>query len=260
MHIIAQILFVIALLAGVGFFARNIKRLIRNIKLGREIDRNDRAGERFAKMARIAFGQSKMVRKPVAGFLHVVVYLGFIIINIEVLEIVIDGVFGTHRIFSFMGGFYNVLIAAFEILAFLVLVGVIIFWIRRNLMNIYRFLSRELKGWPKNDANYILYFEMVLMLLFLTMNAADHQLQLNGAEHYALGHSMQAAFPISNFILPIFDGMTNASLVIVERTAWWLHILGILFFSELSVLLQAFAYPIGFSECILFQIAAKRGI
>lgn len=230
MHIIAQILFVIALLAGVGFFARNIKRLIRNIKLGREIDRNDRAGERFAKMARIAFGQSKMVRKPVAGFLHVVVYLGFIIINIEVLEIVIDGVFGTHRIFSFMGGFYNVLIAAFEILAFLVLVGVIIFWIRRNLMNIYRFLSRELKGWPKNDANYILYFEMVLMLLFLTMNAADHQLQLNGAEHYALGHSMQAAFPISNFILPIFDGMTNASLVIVERTAWWLHILGILFF------------------------------
>lgn len=139
MHIIAQILFVIALLAGVGFFARNIKRLIRNIKLGREIDRNDRAGERFAKMARIAFGQSKMVRKPVAGFLHVVVYLGFIIINIEVLEIVIDGVFGTHRIFSFMGGFYNVLIAAFEILAFLVLVGVIIFWIRRNLMNIYRF-------------------------------------------------------------------------------------------------------------------------
>ncbi|MAM19104.1 MAG: (Fe-S)-binding protein [Christiangramia sp.] len=230
MHIIAQILFVIALLAGVGFFARNIKRLIRNIKLGREIDRNDRAGERFAKMARIAFGQSKMVRKPVAGFLHVVVYLGFIIINIEVLEIVIDGIFGTHRIFSFMGGFYNVLIAAFEILAFLVLVGVIIFWIRRNLMNIYRFLSRELKGWPKNDANYILYFEMVLMLLFLTMNAADHQLQLNGAEHYALGHSMQAAFPISNFILPIFDGMTNASLVIVERTAWWLHILGILFF------------------------------
>lgn len=141
MHIIAQILFVIALLAGVGFFARNIKRLIRNIKLGREIDRNDRAGERFAKMARIAFGQSKMVRKPVAGFLHVVVYLGFIIINIEVLEIVIDGVFGTHRIFSFMGGFYNVLIAAFEILAFLVLVGVIIFWIRRNLMNIYRFFE-----------------------------------------------------------------------------------------------------------------------
>lgn len=230
MQIIAQILFVIALIAGIGFFARNIKRLIRNIKLGRDIDRSDNGGERFAKMARIAFGQSKMVRKPISGFLHVVVYLGFIIINIEVLEIIIDGIFGTHRIFSFMGGFYNVLIACFEVLAFLVFVGVIIFWIRRNAMNIYRFLGRELKGWPKNDANYILYFEMVLMILFLTMNAADHQLQLNGADHYALGMSMEAAFPISSFILPIFDGMSNATLIFIERTAWWLHILGILFF------------------------------
>ncbi len=230
MQIIAQILFVISLIAGIGFFARNIKRLIRNIKLGREIDRSDNGGERFAKMARIAFGQSKMVRKPIAGFLHVIVYLGFVIINIEVLEIIIDGIFGTHRIFSFLGGFYNVLIASFEILAFLVYVGVVVFWIRRNALNIYRFLGRELKGWPKDDANYILYFEMVLMILFLTMNAADHQLQLNGADHYALGMSMEAAFPISNFILPIFDGMSNATLIIIERTAWWLHILGILFF------------------------------
>lgn len=230
MQIIAQILFVIALIAGIGFFARNIKRLIRNIKLGREIDRSDNSGERFAKMARIAFGQSKMVRKPIAGFLHVIVYLGFVIINIEVLEIIIDGIFGTHRIFSFLGGFYNVLIASFEILAFLVFVGVVVFWIRRNALNIYRFLGRELKGWPKDDANYILYFEMVLMILFLTMNAADHQLQLNGADHYALGMSMEAAFPISNFILPIFDGISNATLIIIERTAWWLHILGILFF------------------------------
>jgi len=230
MQIVSQILFVIALLVGVGFFARNIKRLIRNIKLGREIDRTDNGGERFAKMARIALGQSKMVKRPVSGFLHIIVYVGFIIINIEVLEIVIDGIFGTHRIFSFLGGTYDVLIASFEILAFLVFVGVVIFWIRRNALNIYRFLGRELKGWPKNDANYILYFEMVLMALFLIMNATDYQLQMNGADHYASEAGIMGSFPISQFLLPIFDGMSNATLIIIERAAWWLHILGILFF------------------------------
>jgi len=230
MQIVSQILFVIALLVGVGFFARNIKRLIRNIKLGREIDRTDNGGERFAKMARIALGQSKMVKRPVSGFLHIIVYVGFIIINIEVLEIVIDGILGTHRIFSFLGGTYDVLIASFEILAFLVFVGVVIFWIRRNALNIYRFLGRELKGWPKNDANYILYFEMVLMALFLIMNAADYQLQMNGADHYASEAGIMGSFPISQFLLPIFEGMSNATLIIIERAAWWLHILGILFF------------------------------
>ena len=230
MQIVSQILFVIALLVGVGFFARNIKRLIRNIKLGREIDRTDNGGERFAKMARIALGQSKMVKRPVSGFLHIIVYVGFIIINIEVLEIVIDGIFGTHRIFSFLGGTYDVLIASFEILAFLVFIGVVIFWIRRNALNIYRFLGRELKGWPKNDANYILYFEMVLMALFLIMNATDYQLQMNGADHYASEAGIMGSFPISQFLLPLFDGMSNATLSIIERAAWWLHILGILFF------------------------------
>jgi len=231
MQIISQILFVIALVAGVGFFARNIKRLIRNIKLGREVDRTDHSGERFAKMARIALGQSKMVKRPISGFLHIIVYVGFIIINIEVLEIIIDGIFGTHRIFSFLGVTYNVLIAIFEILAFLVFVGVVVFWIRRNALHIYRFLGRELKGWPKNDANYILYFEMVLMALFLIMNGADYQLQLNGVEHYASqSGAIMGSFPISQYLLPIFDGMSDGTLIIVERVAWWLHILGILFF------------------------------
>jgi len=230
MQIISQVLFLIALVVGIGFFIRNIRRLLRNIKLGKEVDRSDNKGERFDKMARIALGQSKMVKKPVSGFLHVVVYVGFIIINIEVLEIIIDGLFGTHRVLSFMGGFYNVLIASFEVLALLVLIGVIVFWIRRNILNIYRFLSRELKGWPKNDANYILYFEMVLMVLFLVMNATDYQLQLNGAPHYASEAGITGSFPISQFLLPIFEGMSNATLIIIERAAWWLHILGILFF------------------------------
>lgn len=230
MQIIAQVLFVIALVAGIGFFVRNVRRLIRNIKLGKEIDRSDNPGERFGKMARIAMGQSKMVKRPFAGALHIIVYLGFIIINIEVLEIIIDGIFGTHRILSFLGGAYNVLIASFEILALLVLIGVILFWTRRNISNIRRFLSRELKGWPKNDANYILYFEMILMLLFLTMNAADYQLQLNGASHYSSEAGIMGSFPVSQFLLPMFEGLSNSTLIIIERAAWWAHILGILFF------------------------------
>jgi len=230
MQIVAQILFIIALVAGIGFFAKNIKRVIRNVKLGKQVDRSDKPGERFAKMAKVAMGQSKMVKRPIAGFLHIIVYLGFIIINIEVLEIIIDGIFGTHRIFSFMGGFYDVLIASFEILALLVFVGVVLFWIRRNTINIYRFLGRELKGWPKNDANYILYFEMVLMVLFLLMNGADYQLQLNGADHYASEAGIVGSFPVSQYLLPLLDGFGNATLIVIERTAWWLHILGILFF------------------------------
>ena len=239
MHIFAQIAFILAFAVGIGIFIFNIRRMIRNVKLGREVDRSDNSGKRWMKMAKLALGQYKMVRRPVSGIVHIIVYLGFIIINIEVLEIVIDGIFGTHRIFAFAGGAYSFLIGAFEILALLVLVGVIIFWIRRNVLHIYRFMAREMTSWPKNDANYILYFEMVLMLLFLTMNAADHQLQLNVQEMLQAGipvsddvaHYVSAGFfPISGWFLPIFDGLDNATLIIIERAAWWLHILGIFFF------------------------------
>jgi heterodisulfide reductase subunit C len=236
MEYIPNIIFVLLLTAGVGYFASNIKKIIRNIKLGKKVDRSDRKGERFAQMARIALGQSKMVRRPIAGFLHVVVYVGFVIINIEVFEIIIDGITGQHRIFApYLGSVYGVLIATFEILAFLVLATVVIFWLRRNVMNIKRFIMGELKGWPKNDANYILYFEVVLMTLFLTMNAADLSIQegvlagqftSEAATHYINAGS----FPISGFISPLFDGMSFESLLLIERTCWWLHIAGILIF------------------------------
>ncbi len=241
MEYLPIIIFALVLVAGVGYFASNIRKMIRNVKLGREVDRSDRKGERWAQMARIALGQSKMVKRPIAGFLHVIVYVGFVIINIEVLEIVIDGLTGQHRIFApFLGGVYDVLIATFEILAFLVLVTVIIFLVRRNIMNIRRFLARELKGWPKNDANYILYFEVVLMMLFLTMNAADFTIQngvLDGsftgeaASHYInASNSIVGSFPISGLIAPLFEGMSFETLHIIERTCWWLHIVGILIF------------------------------
>lgn len=230
MQILAQLAFIAAFIIGIGFFIRNVRHLIRNIKLGRKINRSDQKPVRLKKMAKIALGQYKMVKRPISGIVHIFVYLGFIIINIEILEIIIDGVFGTHRILSFLGGFYDFLIGTFEILAFLVLVGVIIFWLRRNVVHVYRFMSREMTSWPKNDANYILYFEMVIVILFLSMNAADHQLQINGAEHYVKAGGIAGAFPVSQFLLPLFDGLSNATLMLIERTAWWLHILIILFF------------------------------
>lgn len=225
-----QILFIIVLVGAILFFIKNVSSLKRNINLGKDLDRSDKKDQRFKKMMRVALGQSKMVTRPIAGILHIIVYVGFVIINIEVLEIIIDGVAGTHRIFSFLGPVYDFLIGSFEILAFLVLVSVIVFWIRRNMMNIKRFLSKELKGWPKNDANYILYFEVVLMVLFLTMNAADYQLQLLGAPHYAAEAGISGSFPVSQYLVPIFDSMSIDTLIIIERTAWWLHIIGILIF------------------------------
>lgn len=226
MSYIDNILFVLILAAGFGFFALNVKKLIRNIKLGRDIDRSDNPKERWNNMALIALGQSKMVRRPVAGILHIIVYVGFVIINIELLEIIIDGIFGTHRVFSFLGGAYSFLIGFFEILALGVIVSVTIFWIRRNIIKLWRFAHGDLKGWPHNDANYILYFETVLMLLFLTMNAADFHLQTVGAHHY----TQAGAFPVSGFIAPLFDGMAEGTVIMIERATWWLHIIGILIF------------------------------
>jgi heterodisulfide reductase subunit C len=226
MGYIDNILFVIVLAAGFGYFAINVKKLIRNIKLGKDIDRYDNPAARWGNMALIALGQSKMVKRPVSGFLHIIVYAGFVIINIELLEIIIDGIFGTHRLFGFMGSFYSFLIGSFEILAFLVLLAVITFLIRRNVIKLWRFVHSDLKGWPKNDANYILYFEIVLMTLFLTMNAADGYLQSVGAQHYAKA----GAFPISGFVSGIFEGMNYNTVALIERIAWWLHIVGIMIF------------------------------
>lgn len=219
MGIISNIVFAVILVLGVGYFVKNVKTLIRNIKLGHDVDVSDNTSQRWKNMAMIALGQSKMVRRPIAGLLHIIVYVGFIIINIEVLEIIIDGLFGTHRIFSGLGVFYGILIGTFEILAFLVLVSVIVFWVRRNIIKLQRFWKSEMKGWPKSDGNIILYFEMVLMVLFLVMNATDLQFQ-----------AMQSGNVISQFIAPWFQGLSEATLHTIERTAWWLHIVGILVF------------------------------
>jgi heterodisulfide reductase subunit C len=221
MSYLPNLLFIIILFLGIGFFAKNVKKLMRNIKLGQDIDVSDNKAQRWKNMAMIALGQSKMVRRPIAGILHVVVYVGFIIINIEVLEIIIDGIFGTHRIGLQIlpQSVYGFLIGSFEVLAVLVFIAVIVFWLRRNVIKLARFWKSEMTSWPKNDGNYILYFEMVLMTLFLVMNATDVNFQ-----------ALNSGNVISQYMAPWFSGLSEGTLHIIERGAWWLHIVGILIF------------------------------
>ena len=228
MSYLDNILFAIVLVIGFGYFYSNVKKIIRNINLGIFVNRKDNPKARWKNMAMIALGQSKMVRRPIAGILHIIVYAGFIIINIELLEIIIDGVFGTHRVFSFLGAFYDVLIASFEILAVLVLLAVFAFWTRRNIIKLKRFDSKDLNGSPRKDANYILYFEVVLMSLFLLMNASDLHLQNipGGFSHFIKAGS----FPISQFIEPLFNSYSNEMVMLLSELFWWLHIIGILIF------------------------------
>ena len=216
MSLLPNVIFAIILFSGLGFFVRNVSKLKRNIYLGKEVDTSGNTKLRCSNMVKIALGQGKMIRRPIAGILHIVVYVGFVIINIEVLEIVIDGLFGTHRIFSVIGPFYGVLIGTFEMLAALVFISVIVFWFRRNIVNVQRFMKSEMKGWPKLDGNLILYFEIVLMALFITMNATDVEFQSSNSGNI-----------ISQFFAPMFEG-TNVTLI--ERIAWWMHIVGILIF------------------------------
>jgi heterodisulfide reductase subunit C len=219
MSVLPNILFTLILLLGLRLFSKNMLRLRRNILLGKEVNFSGQKSQRWKNMILIALGQTKMVRRPIAGILHLVVYVGFIIINIELLEIVIDGIFGTHRIFASLGSFYGFLIGSFEVLAILVFVAVVVFWFRRNIIKLSRFIKSEMQGWPKTDGNLILYFEMLLMGLFLLMNAADAPFQ-----------SLNSGNVISGYLRSFFNGMSLETLYYVERTAWWLHIIGILVF------------------------------
>jgi heterodisulfide reductase subunit C len=222
---IAQIIFVLFFTVSVVFFSTQVKRIIKNIKLGKDINRSDLPKIRWLTMVKVALGQSKMVVRPVAGIMHILVYVGFVIINLEVLEIIIDGIFGTHRIFSSLGSLYNFLIGSFEILALLVLIGVIVFLMRRVVLQLKRFSGVEMSNWPKSDALYILIIEVLLMSAFLTMNAADYKLQIAGFGHYTLAGS----FPISQFLLSLLPNNLE-TLVLIERSCWWFHILGIFAF------------------------------
>ena len=222
----SNVIFLVLIGAGIFFFTAKVKQIIRNINLGRPIERSDRKSKRWKVMARVALGQSKMMDRPVAALFHIFIYVGFVIINIEVIEIIIDGIFGTHRVLSFLGEFYNFLIGSFEILAVLVLLACIIFLSRRNILKLKRFWSNEMTSWPRTDANLILIIEILLMSAFLTMNAADWLLQQHGFSHYYKAGS----FPVSSSIAMLFTSMNDGQIYILERSCWWFHILGIIAF------------------------------
>jgi ferredoxin len=228
MQLAQQILFILLVIAAIYVFAKKARFISRNIKLGRDEDLKDNPAARWRNMALMALGQKRMFDKPLVAFLHLAVYVGFVIINIEILEIILDGIFGTHRLFApSLGGFYSFVINFFELLAFLVLASCVIFLIRRNAVKVRRLVMKELDGWPKSDANYILIFEIVLMSLFLLMNATDRALQLQGHEHY---HNLGSSFWVSGLVAPLFQNISTDTLVIIERIAWWLHIAGIFVF------------------------------
>lgn len=227
MQYIDNIIFFAALIVGFGLFFRSLKEIYRNIRLGKKIDRTDQPAVRWATMGKVALGQSKMAKRPIAGFLHMIVYVGFVIINIELLEIIVDGIFGTHRFLAgiFGDALYGIFTATLEVLAALVIIAVVLFFIRRNFYGVKRLNMKELFGWPKNDANWILIIEFALMVAFFTMNASDWVLQQQGilAAH--------GSFPVSsNILAPLFQSFGDGTLTLLERGAWWFHFIGILFF------------------------------
>ena len=224
MQIFQQIIFTLLTVIAIWLFSKKIKEISRNIKLGRDEDIHDNKAARWRNVLLLAFGQKKMFRNPLVAIMHFFVYAGFIIINIEVLEIVLDGIFGKHRLFAApLGKLYTFLINSFEILAVLVAVACVIFLVRRNIIKLKRFISKDLNGWPRSDANNILITEIALMSLFLILNTSDRALQLQGSEHY---HDT-GSFLVSGLLTNSFTSISSSTLLFIERSSWWLHIIGI---------------------------------
>ena len=212
MEFISSIIFLLITVIAFYIFAKKLGTIKRNIHLGRSIELNDQPLARWKNVFLLALGQKKMFRNIPVALLHLILYVGFVIINIELLEIIIDGIAGTHRFFApFLGALYPILINSFEVLALLVFVACIFFLSRRNIIRVKRLISNDLTGWPKTDANLILAIEMVLMGLFLTMNAADPA----------------SNFIISSWIKPSLSNLNEHQLHTIEQSAWWMHILGI---------------------------------
>lgn len=247
MQFLPNIIFVALLSGAIFWFSKNVGRIRRNILLGRDVDRSDNASGRRANMLRVAFGQSKMQARPIAGFLHFIIYASFLIINIEVLEIIIDGIFGTHRFFAqFLGGAYDVIISFFEMLAVATIITVVIFWWRRNVGKLDRFHKPEMEGWPFKDANIILYIEVALMFALLNMNAVE--------ENFT---SSNHSFIVSHSITPLWSGLSDSTLHLMERFFWWIHIAGILAFLNYLPFSKHFHIILAFPNTYYANLEAK---
>jgi heterodisulfide reductase subunit C len=244
---ISSILFILILVGSSAFFAMKVRQIIKNIRLGKSINRTDRKGERLKIMIRVALGQSKMVTRPIAGILHIFIYVAFIFTQIELIEIIIDGASGSHRIFAEpLGGLYTFVISLIEVLSLLALIATFVFLSRRNLIKVPRLVKSEMTGWPKLDGNIILYLEFILVICVFTMNGADEALYNRGASHFEGQGSF--GFAISSFLGPnVFGGMETGTLHLIERIGWWGHfgvVMGFMIYLPFSKHLHIFwAFP-----------------
>lgn len=253
MQIISQVIFSLLLVAAVFIFVRRVKQIKKNILLGNDnVDRSD-SKTRFRNMFRVAFGQQKMFARPVPALLHLMVYVGFLVVNIELLEIIIDGVFGTHRALSYVLplGLYTFLMNTFEFFAVLVIISCTMFLIRRNMVKIARFHKPEMTKWPTLDANLILIFEIVLMFFLLNMNATDsiiqHEINLDSSQ----------GFLFSDFFVRFYKSASLDSVMIAERVYWWLHICGIFFFANYVLLSKHLHIFLAFPATYFASLNAK---
>ena len=227
MSYLPQIIFLIIIAFASWILWKRVSSIRSNILMGRPIDRSDRKSERFKQMLLVAFGQKKMFKKLVPAILHLFLYVGFLVINLEVLEFVIDGLFGTHRIFApYLGSLYAIPMNIFEFLALAVIVSCLIFLFRRNVLKLRRFHAQEMTSWPKLDANLILIIEILLMTAIMTMNSVDQVLQTR----VEAGYTETGTMFFSSLLMPLFENFDTANLIVIERVSWWLHIIGILAF------------------------------
>ncbi len=249
-----NILFIILVIGGFGLFAYNVKRIVSNIKLGRPIDRTDNKKERIRTMLLVAFGQKKMFQRPIPAILHLFIYVAFVITQIELIEILVDGATGSHRIFrEALGGFYTFMISFIEVLSVLALVATFTFLARRNLLRLPRFHMDEMTGWPKLDGNLILYMEFVLVCCIFIMNGADEVLHLKQ-------HGESYNFTVSSWIGPLlFGGVEDVeTLSMLERVGWWSHLLMVLTFLNYLPISKHFHIILAFPN-VYYSNLEKKG-
>jgi heterodisulfide reductase subunit C len=248
---ISNVVFGVILVTAVFLFVRRAKQISKNINLGKDDVNRENSPQRFKNMFRVAFGQQKMFARPIPAFLHLMVYVGFLVVNVELLEIIIDGLFGTHRIFSaIFGNLYVPLINTFEFFAFLVIVSCVVFLIRRNIIRLARFRKPEMQKWPTLDANLILIFEIVLMFFLFSMNATDTLIQQKQG-------NMVSGFFFSNWFTGLYQNASLQSLQLAERFYWWAHILGIFFFANYVLLSKHLHIFLAFPATYFANLGAK---
>lgn len=254
MQYLQQVLFVIVLLVAGFLLSKRIARIKGNIQLGRPSNRQDQPGSRWKTMLLVAFGQQKMFKKIIPAFLHLLIYVGFLVINLEVLEFIIDGLFGTHRIFApYLGGLYTASLNFFELLALGVVISCVVFLIRRNILKVPRFQSQEMTGWPRLDGNLILVIEILLMAAIFTMNATDQILQ----QRAVAGYTESGTFFLSANLMPLFESLSESGLIALERFAWWFHIIGILGFAIYVTYSKHLHIFLAFPNTYFSNLAAK---